>query len=92
MRYEVELKRVKTKTVEVFAGSPQEAVKLAAKDGFKAEYVTERISEDNDGESYEVTGCCEACSNPLLDDDHKSDADGVQFCEQCFDELVAAEA
>jgi hypothetical protein len=94
MRYEVELKRVEVKSVEVFASSPEEAARLAIESqcGFKAEYVTERISEDEDGDCHEVVGHCEACSKSLLDDNYRSDCEGVEFCVKCFDEWVAAES
>jgi hypothetical protein len=94
MRYEVELKRVEVKSVEVFASSPEEAVRIATENqsGFKAEYVTERISEDEDGDCHAVVGHCEACSKALLDNGYRSDCEGVAFCFKCFAAFVADES
>lgn len=92
MKYEVELTKHEAKTVEVFAGTPEEAAKMAQGDGFRAESVTELIADDECGESFEVVGGCEACGVTLFDPDYRSDMEGVTFCVKCFDELVAAES
>ena len=92
MKYAVELSRHETRTTEVFAETPQDAAKLAMKDGFRAESVTELVGDDECGESFEVVGGCEGCGVPLVDTEYRSDAEGVTFCVKCFGELVADES
>lgn len=90
MKFEVALTKVETKTVKVFGDSPEQAVDSVEMGGFKADDVTELLDRDEPGNSFTVSGHCELCSIVLLDDNYKSDQEGVELCNKCFDEIVAA--
>ncbi len=88
MKYAVDLKRVETRTIHIFAASPQEAVQRALEGwpkgcDFRAEAVTDLLDGDKEGDCRLVVGCCEACQKPLLDGDFSEDDDGVKVCSAC---------
>jgi hypothetical protein len=91
MKYEVDLRQVTHRTVEVFAESANAAALLAVSHntGFQPECVRERLSEDEDGEEWVVDGKCEACGVYLLDGEYFVDGDGCDFCNKCWAELLA---
>ncbi len=89
MKYRVDLKKVEYVPATVFAASPEEAVAnaVAGLPGFKPEYVTALIEEDEEGECHSIAGSCEACHKALLDGNYKEDGDELLFCPTCYEEM-----
>jgi len=89
--YEVELVRHDARTIKVNAESPETAV-LAAEAfhpvKFRATAVTEVTDDDAVGDSFEVTGRCEACSKVVFDEGSFLTPDSVEICFDCFHGLV----
>ena len=90
MLYEVYLTKRNTKTIQLYAESPQEAVKLARQqsDGFRAEEVNEVLSDTEYGKEMAVIALCEVCGEAIIDGDkYKHDFDDcIYICERCHSE------
>lgn len=87
MKYEIELHKNELRTVEVFAESPDAALKLAedSNPGFKAECATEILGENETGKCFEVVDHCESCGRAIFDGEkYGSNQDGVSICEDCL--------
>lgn len=90
MKYEVTIEKMIMKTITVEADTPQQAARLTP-EGYRSVSIDE-IRDDEPCAGFAVYGHCEACSVALLsEDDLFSDAEGVLFCKEHYDEMVAAE-
>lgn len=100
-RYTVTLSANVTREVEIEAESPEEAVKLVKErgrnalddfdpDAARGVFLAPEFVSQDDGETWAVTGACEACSVVLFDtSDYSSEEDGVDLCRACVTKLLA---
>jgi len=92
MKYEIELHKSESKTVQIEAAGPHEAVIAARAEnpGFHADNLIQMHNVPDDepayGDDYSVVSGCESCSRPILTGDKYfqwGGEDPVDTCLEC---------
>lgn len=85
MKYSIDLSRHETRSVEVFADSPEEALRRAedANHGFRVEGLVELLDEGVTGTEHTPASRCEACRRVIWVGQQCVHSEDADLCMEC---------
>lgn len=92
MKYQIELSKTESKSAEVVADNPSEALAKAheSNPGFRGDTVVEIVLDGVEreyGDEHTRHGSCENCDKEFWDDDEFTVTDDGDFCPECVKAL-----